>query len=809
MSIRYDKIKKIYENKMFNDLYKKSDLEDELLGSKEESDKELEDELIGEDDSDLASELLGEKSKELKPPQKMEPQVPHRLPPKQIPLFPEEKGTLQEPSKFTSGEIMGKVCLLCGHKNFPGYKTTCERCNRLYKQINRLIEDYGYTEDEAIEEVAQRSKSLVGPTTLRKIYQLEGNVPLPKELEELKFTDPRGLTGTPNVIKLKNLLENRFNVVKDKYGEPAFDEQGMPIPLPHKERRYFSLDELAQKLLLGKEEFLDRISSYNEKLGKEVIKPAAKINENLQIFNWSKIAPVFKDRIKDLVSNIIPKRHMEKLQKRLEWNIKKLREAQDLKEYWTNAYERLYETVKDEKQEVFEKIPPYMRKRFRELSLLRKNNIKNEKRNELEKAFGDQYKAFKKELEAITDESQEDREKIKNLIGLTKSKIVNEQDRIKKTQEKMLEWSAALGKPISDVKIEGITPSDLEKEEDFSLESELGQELLGKSSRLNQLRRLFKLAVDQPFLPGLFEEPKKKEEEEEKTDPLEQKTLNLMERKNVSREEAEKELSEKRENIIKSIMEKRRLNREDAEKYLNKRIEHAREIKKEKETAFTPKFKEFEEPKEREELSFSEKICPYCEHREIFEGSEICNFCKANIAPNKKNLVVKRTMWALVRDKNGDIVINEETGKPKRRPIPMFSLVTLTMKNDTPIKAEVKKVSTITPDVSKKTLEEKSEFFKRKPKIRVPGQIGRSQSEFKETGEHKLQIKNCPQPWENADINKYPKCEDIKSAVSFLKNEALPNGVSVWPLKDVIDIKEPIKSTQKRVEVNRMLPGAD
>jgi len=491
----------------------------------------------------------------------------------------------------------------------------------------------------------------------------------------------------------------------------------------------------------------------------------------------------------------------------LERNIANTRKVQDLKKYWEDADAELDAKIKEEKRQHYDKIPDYLANKFKELRKLRKFRINNKKRQELEKAFGEAFDKFLKELKDITDESKDDRERIKSLMDNAEGRINFEKERIATTQNKLIEYRAAMGKPVPDVELETMGLNDLEKAEeglDFET-SELTDELLGKTSRIQQLHKLLKISADQPYFPDFFKEKVRPELPKEIVDPVEKKIENIMKRRNVSREEAEKILENQKEDIIKDVMRKRRLSREEAIDFLEEQKEIARE---ESGIEFKPRPTGFKEPEKKEELKFSDKICPYCGKKEIFEGSEICNFCKANIAENKRNIVVKRTMWIPLKDENGDPVINEETGNIKRIPFPIFSLVTLTMENGEPKKAQVKKVTSISPNIGAKTLQERQELYKRKPRIRLPGPMTKNLEDFRETSkgttEHKQQSPNCPLPWEEVGIKDYEKCKEIDAAVAFVKGETLPNGTIAWELKDVIDIKEPIRSTQKITEQARI-----
>ena len=741
-------IKEIYEQCVLEDLYKKADLEEELLGGKPAKEPKKEEPYEDEDVDELARELLGDEAIPAKSKEKPRaPVVPHRIPDPQQSLFPEApRGTKEKPSQISSGEIMGRVCPVCGLKNFPAWIKECERCSKLYKKMRNLIEYNGYTEEEAIELVAKENKSFVGPTALKEIYERGGDIALPDEVEELEFTDRRGLSGTPNTLKLKKVLDTQFNIEKDQFDEPIFTTKGLPIPLDRKDRTHIEMNEIAKKLLLSDESFLEYIDRFNEgKSPKEQIGPAYKLNDDLQIFRWEDVKPALEDRIKELQEVIFPQQHIERLHKKIERHVERFVSLQKTAEYWKERQNDLRKEMRDRDKNLSNGI--------KNLFNLRKKEVDNKERASLENSFG-----------KLLNEYITNMRRLKSLEELAESRAASEKQNEMEGKQQLVQYRKKIGKPVSE---ELLTLLGIEEAQEGLDIDELSKSLMGKESRIQLLNSILKLSAEpkQTSMLDLIEKQEKKEKFERETD----------------KEEAEYEKE------IRQIMKNKGVSREEA----------AEEVP-DADVRFTPPTHEFVPPKERELVGLSDRECPYCGEKKIFEGSDKCDNCKFPVDKNKRFIVVKRKLWAMIKDKAGNVVINEETGKPKRRPIPFFSLVTVTLGFDgEPISASVKKVADVPVDMGAKTRKERESLYTNKPKINVPKSINMGEDEFRvnpDTGEktHKQQVRGGPEPWVQIPVNKFDEYKETTAALAYITGEPLPDGTEAWDLKEVANVKGPM-----------------
>ncbi len=737
---RFNRIKKLYNQNILEELLKTAD-------SKEEEVNELAKQLNIKDEPQKPTE----KSKYV------EPVVPHRIDP-QLTLFPTAPaaGTEKDPKKYTPGEIMGRICPICGFKNFPVWIKQCERCARLYKRMDNLVEHEGFTKEEAVELVGKENRSFIGPTALKKIYESGGKVALPEEVKEITFRDRRGLAGTPNMLKLKNVLDTNFNVKKDQFGEPIFDKEGMPIPLERKDKTHFPMDELSKKMLLSNDVFLRYIDNYNEKNpDQKRVGPSYGLNDELQIFNWKDVKPAFTERMKELRTDIFPKKQIERLQQKAERLINRVEEIKKTIIFWESKKLKLKEDYLEDR---------HMFKMFQELNKLRKFKIKNKRLKSLERTYGPQL-----------DKYINDMTRLNAAIERSETHLDEERENMLSTKNEFIHQKQQMGQPIPE---ETLTLLNLEEAQEGLDTDQLAKQLMGeeKTSRMDMLHSLLKQS-DEPFQLSMFDRLEKKRREKEF-----EESLKKTERGQQTREELDLQ-----ETKILNLMKIKNMSREEATKI----IEDAG-------SKFLPPKQPFFPPKERKQIEFSERECPYCSKKQIFEGAEHCSSCKFPVEEGKRYIVVKKKLWAMAKDKNGNIIINEDTGKPKRRPIPFTSLVTVTLDNNgTPVSANVKKVTVISADMSAKTLEERTETYKKDPKINPPGPITRKKEDFRretESGDiiHKQQMRGCPPPWVNIPSSNFKDYKETETALAHIVGDSLPNSTEAWDLEEVANIKDPV-----------------
>jgi hypothetical protein len=606
---RFNRVKKLYEQNILKDICKTADLRDKLLGNdpvKEEEPSEKEEEKY------------------------VEPKIPHRVKvdKPQLTLFPEKPiGTKEEPSKFTSGEVMGRICPVCGLKNFPVWKTECERCAKIYDRINKLIEYHGFTAEEAQKLVAKENRSFLGPTAIKQIYENKGEIDLPEEVEEIDFRDPRGLAGTPNFIKLKNILDTRFNIKKDRFGEPIFDEDGLPIPLDKIEKLHFSMDELTKKLLLDNKSFSNYIFDYNKnKPEKERIGPSFKLSDDLQIFHWLEIKPAFEERLKELREEILPQKHVERLHQKSDKIINRIKDAKREIKYWEEKQQDLKKAYSLLNKPMFDK--------FKTLQELRKFKINNKKRKNLENSIGKELDKYIEKATRFLDN--------KNAIN---SRIDKNKEELRETMDKLISFRNKIGKPIPE---EVLTLSKVEEDEESLDMNQLKKDLLGKLSRTNILHFLLKESA-KPYQTSLFGEEPSKEEEKRK-----------------------REKREREEEQFKGFTEK------ELDIYTKEELEDLEEER----TRFVPRKPTWFPPKEQEPRDFTKRVCPYCNKGEILEGSTICSKCKFPAEENPKYIVIETATKRFPTYSLVSIETNYK-GKPQWASVRKISRITPDMSSKT------------------------------------------------------------------------------------------------------------------------------
>lgn len=482
-------------------------------------------------------ELAKELGVEMTDVPKKTPILPHRE--KERPLrmdLPEE----MESTKFTPGEIRGKVCDICGRFNFPAWRKECSHCRRTYKYLHDLVFLGGMPLRQAIEiaggkksqpteeelaglitmpeRLSTKKKYYLTPEQLKEIWLKEGKVPLPEEPEDLtmRYEDKRGLVGVPNRIMMEYALTTKFNVervdkevfdpktgkalkVKDVY----YDHEGKPVPLKYREREYFSLQEIARELKLDPTTVLHQISQYNNtRSDKDVIKPAGYWDQLNQAFNWEKsIEPVFGERIKE-VYEMFKNTYIFQLSKRKEKLDEEVKNLQLTINSYKNREKQIQTEFKDHPQakemvklsklriaakELYSKISETKDKPEERAALVEKLNKVNEVKDPLEKVLKHELNSFEERMKEI-----------KKVLIRSGKLIEAKQKAISSVLTKARDYITAVGKPGQAP--EEIKPADLHKartggekqeDEDLNLE-DLATELMGekKASRVNNLLKL-------------------------------------------------------------------------------------------------------------------------------------------------------------------------------------------------------------------------------------------------------------------------------------------------------------------------------
>ena len=129
--------------------------------------------LANEEDEEMAKELLGKEELKTEPkkvePKKVEPKFPlKKEEPKKEPIIPHREispqldifNTETVGPKITGGEVVGKVCDLCGRFNFPAWKKECGFCKKTYNYIRDLVDLKGMTPAQAIRLIANGKVSI-------------------------------------------------------------------------------------------------------------------------------------------------------------------------------------------------------------------------------------------------------------------------------------------------------------------------------------------------------------------------------------------------------------------------------------------------------------------------------------------------------------------------------------------------------------------------------------------------------------------------------------------------------------------------
>lgn len=721
---------------------------------------------------------------------------------------------------------------------------------------------------------------------LKEIWMKGGKILLPELPETLdqRFEDKRGLVGVPASIKLQNALETQLNVekvVKEVYDPQTgqtfktkdvyFGPDGEPVPVKYSERDFFSLADIAKKLRLDVTGILKQIASYNDEQGltqsdPKAIKPVRYYDELNQIFSWkNSIEPVFKDRIKEVyemfkntyLSNL--SRRKEKLDEeilKLELSINMLKHNKEKirseieKHSDRKALAMLFK-LRQEASEITQKANELKNEPTKRTELVEKLNKINEEKAPLETKYGKDLDLFTQKMKAAADELIR--------VGKRIERMKQSRTNIISKAKEYIEAVGAPGKTPEELK-----PADLQKAQtghsvpvdgDINLE-ELGAQLAGekKASRINKLLKL-------------AEDPKKWwEEETEKHEPLPGQ-LELKFPKDYN-------LTKKEQDEVNQIM-KDKLTREEAEYRFFNSNDPLAEIDDDKLTGqqrkeVDAKIKALmsEHPTEEEAITrvksmrpsepkalksivekvkpegsiFEDRECPFCKEKKITKGSDRCSKCGFISAPNRKDVIVERTAFKLVYDKDGNPIpkLDESgaqmidfRGNPmyKKRPEKQYSLVSIQFDDlGQPKWAQARKVSAATPDAGAKTQEEREKFYERiskePPKIRELKPITKGIEDFRtiyewvtdeETGkerkidtkqkEHKQKCKGCPDPWVKIKPEEFGEYLIVENAYKFAKGEEMDTNFKAWKFQEIYQPKK--EEVDKRmIQTPTILPMA-
>lgn len=744
------------------------------------------------------------------------------------------------------------------------------------------------------ERLSTKKQHYLTEDQLKEIWIKGGKIELPERPENLdeRFEDKKGLIGVPNRVKLQNALETQLNVqkvekevfdpktgkvlkVKDVY----YDPEGSPVLIAHKEKDFFSLTDISKKLKLDTTGILKAISEFNTAQGlspndPQAIKPARYYDELNQAFSWKRaVEPVFKDRIKE-VYDMFKNTYLAKLSQRkekLDSDVYNIELSLNMLKLNKDRIKGEIEKSKDRKSlaELFK-----LRQQSTELlqgigkakddEEKRKNLTNNlarvdEQKSILEKKFGRTLDSYVKRMQDATDELMRVNKRLESMKQ-ARTRVIT----------KAKEYLTAVGGPGE--RPEEITPSDLQKVQtgqetadtgDIDL-NELTSELM-EEKKAYRINKLLKLADEEKLLPlpgqldlpgvlefdpsrtkeralkQIFRKPTEEEEEKKKI-----KVKNIMKGK-LTREEAEDRLDASddpladvegltpdqiklRNNKIHTLMLEH-----PTEEEARARIEgvEAKPVK------LAPTFKE---PQKETEIKFDERPCPFCGKNKIISGAERCTSCGFTSSTNRKDVIVEKTFFRLVYDKDGNPIPKLEAdgsqaldhmGNPafKKRPEKQYSLVSIQYDDfGQPKWATARKASAITPDSGAKTTEEKESFYKRlegqNPKIRDIKPLTKNPEDFRpvfdyvtdeegkesrvDTGqkEHKQKCRGCPEPGVKVPVSQFPQFPMIEEAFNFVTGKDMGNNIKAWMYQDVFQPKKEEIATPRSFEPTILPTGA-
>lgn len=530
-SNRFANIKKLCAKEMFDNLLKTATEKD----------------MTSEEAEVLYKSLMGEKDPEEIEEISSKPVIPHKV---------VEKGQIQLPfepevSKYTPGVISVKKCPVCGFLNSPVWIMECKYCESLYEKMKNLVENRGFSINEAVAEaympfkniepgakipgfdrLSSRTRIFVSPNVLRHIYTTEGKTPLSrKDIVEIE--------SPSNYMRLQNLLNERWNIQTDfKSGEPIYDEYGHPIPLEKNERKFLSLNELAKRLLMSKEAVLDQIGEYNSEhglvpekhyvpgkekepgykwkyfkpesgMGKGPAKkgtgigPAYYYNRDYQIFEWASVRPAFIERIKE-VSAIFKQLIHDKFNRQVAQTLEKVEQNKKLLE----SLKAKLQTIENYKEERYSRL---VRKKLMELDDLKKLQRKGISIGKQE----ERILYLENRLGRLYDEHKKKEEKIRHRVAITKKQITQNIADVAFYKEQLIKHREKMRIEPKPWEIDLDDLQNMQKDEDLEEVYEEHVPQKEKISRQERINIILKIAAEELFLPGLEPEEEEKEEEKE------------------------------------------------------------------------------------------------------------------------------------------------------------------------------------------------------------------------------------------------------------------------------------------------------
>jgi len=256
---RIDYIKKLYKNQMLDDMlvsFADEVSEEELRKQIEEAQKQQKElEEMGLDEDDFEEEDFEEETLET-------PETPEEPKPQEKPEdYVDMPNVKLDGFKYSPGEVVAKVCPVCGYENRPVYLHQCKNCARIYKSLEKAKAqiqnnpNYTFNEDEFLRAIADRFR-YVDEQELRQIYHNKGITPLgQKDIYSVQPSERK---------KLEDIMDYRLNV-KMRNGKPILHKKtGLPIPLENK--KFFTTKEITEALHLSPEKFRELIAEHNSEV---------------------------------------------------------------------------------------------------------------------------------------------------------------------------------------------------------------------------------------------------------------------------------------------------------------------------------------------------------------------------------------------------------------------------------------------------------------------------------------------------------------------------------------------------------------
>jgi hypothetical protein len=605
----------------------------------------------------------------------------------------------------------------------------------------------------------------------------------------------------------------------------------------------------------------------------DAIKPAYYIDDLNQAFSWNKaIVPVFEERIKE-VFEMNKNEHLAKLHNRKEYLKDQIERLKLVIEMQKQRQVKLQDEIKNnpDKDSTIKLFSQRQKEVIEELKkanypLLQKKSLTDKEKNILAKTVFDlmlnhkSQAASKLELkvgETLTRHMKAQKE-LKEIITGAEKRLTGMINSLEKINEQAKIYLDAIDKIVETIKAQSLdaVSGKEENEEDISpeeLEKELMKEKVEKTSayRIFKLNKMLKLAEEEEFnkpLPGQLSFPGIEDVSDQDQKLRGREVLREVYRDLTEEEKLHQDILTKkfRKSTLTHIEALNRLKRtrpelvDDKDLTLEQKIERNNlltELKKKHPTdveiaarlseverirvPFTPGKKSLR-PREISTDAFENFPCEHCGKKKVVKNSGRCIECGFISKEGTKQVIIEKTIWRFVLDSKGNkIPKRDEAGnleldnfgnvKYKKRPEKSYALISIEIKNDTPISARAQKMSATS---------EQSEV----PKIKEPTPVSQNKQEFrpvydfavdektgkiekKDTGEkkHKLQCIDCPEPWKSISAKEFELYPTIQEAVDFIQGKALPNNVKGWLYKEVFS-PEKLKSEEFKKQEPTILP---